>query len=357
MNRNSTTPRQILWWGRFDPDYSRNRILRSLLIECGYDLQDFTPRSSFFGTIEAAFTRITKPAAVWVPSFRQRDYSAARRFADKHGIPLVFDPLISAWDKAVFERNKFDETSRKSTRLLSWERSLFSGADLVIADTSPHARFFIEKLSAPEKRTYVIPVGAEETLFKQQKNVTAAVDSPPEILFFGSFISLQAPEVIVEAARQVKEARWTMLGGGPLRSLCEQKSQDSPHVHYEDWLPYRKLPERIGRADLLLGIFGSSPKAGRVIPNKVYQSLACGRPLVTRESTAYPHQLENNMGNGITFIPPADPGALASAVLSMLAARDQFGEWGQRAHNTYQTWFSRARVKKALLTALAQIGL
>jgi glycosyltransferase involved in cell wall biosynthesis len=171
--------KQILWWGRFDPDYSRNRILRSLLIECGFDLQDFIPRSSFFGTIEAAFSRITKPAAVWVPSFRQRDYFAARRFSDKHGIPLVFDPLISAWDKAVFETKKFEETSRKSTRLLSWERSLFSGADLVIADTSPHARFFIEKLSAPGKRTYVIPVGAEESLFKQQKSAAPAIDSPP----------------------------------------------------------------------------------------------------------------------------------------------------------------------------------
>jgi len=357
MKRNTTSNKNILWWGRFDPNYSRNRILRSLLLECGYSLQDFIPRSSFLAPIEALFTRFERPAAVWVPAFRQRDYSAARRFADRHSLPLIFDPLISAWDKAVFERNKFSQNSSKSRRLLAWEQSLFSRSDLVIADTEPHRRFFVDSLCAPDKRTCVIPVGAEELLFKQQSPAASVDGSLPEILFYGSFIDLQAPEVIVEAARQVGQARWTLLGSGPLRYLCEQKSQGCDHIHYEDWLPYHELPERIGRADLLLGIFGSSAKAGRVIPNKVYQALACGRPLVTRESPAYPVHLGNNMENGITFIPPNDPDALAATVQALLVSSNHFSTWGQRAHETYTSWFSRSHIKQALLTALAQIGL
>ena len=354
MNR---TKKNILWWGRFDPDYSRNKILRSLLLECGYTLQDFIPRSSFLGTVEAAFTRFDMPAAVWVPAFRQRDYSSAKRFADRHSLPLVFDPLISAWDKVVFERNKCSENSSRAQRLLAWERSLFAGADLVIADTKPHARFFIDKLAAHRDRTCVIPVGAEESLFKQQLQTAAPADHLPEILFYGSFIELQAPSVIVEAARQVTGARWTLLGNGPLRHLCEQKSRGCEHIFYEDWHPYQELPERIGRADLLLGVFGSSAKAARVIPNKVYQALACGRPLVTRESPAYPPQLGRNMENGIAFIPPADPGALAASVLSLLARPEDMQTCGQRAYETYTNWFSRAHIKQALLQAMAVIGL
>ena len=351
------TVKNILWWGRFDPDYSRNRILRSLLLECGYRLQDFIPRSSFLGTIEAAFTRFVIPAAVWVPAFRQRDYSAAKRFADHHSLPLIFDPLISAWDKVIFERRKFNESSSRSRRLLAWESSLFAGADLVIADTKPHASFFIDRLSAPLHRTCVVPVGAEESLFKLQHRKKSPADALPEILFYGSFINLQAPEVIVEAARQVVGAQWTLLGSGPLRQLCEQKSRDCEHIRYEEWLPYRELPERIGRADLLLGIFGSSAKAGRVIPNKVYQSLSCGRPLITRESPAYPRQLGNNMENGIAFIPPADPDALAASVRSLLARPKEMSSFGQRAHETYKNRFSHVHIKQALIQALALIGL
>lgn len=354
--KDNRKPKNILWWGRFDPDYSRNRILRNLLAECGYHLSDFIPRSSYSGSIEAFFSLPGKtgyPSAVWVPAFRQRDFAAARRFADKHSIPLIFDPLISSWDKAVFERKKYPETSRKAKRLLTWERSLFSCADLVIADTPLHADFFVKTLRAAKESVAVIPVGAEESIFKQQPVEAAQKNDLPEILFYGSFIELQAPEVIIEAAITVPGARWTLLGSGPLRRICEQKSSGHEHIRFEDWIPYHELPGRIGKADILLGIFGASSKSGRVIPNKVFQALACGRPLITRESDAYPQEMCRD--SGVTLIPAAAPDALAAAVSNALSNRDRFDEWGRQAHKIHRTWFSEARIKQDLIGALKKI--
>ncbi|MFW2367332.1 MAG: glycosyltransferase [Desulforhopalus sp.] len=350
--RISTT---ILWWGRFNRDYSRNRILRNLLEECGYDLHDFIPRSSLTCSFEVFFASLPKIHAVWVPAFRQRDFAAARRFADKHSIPLIFDPLISAWEKTVFERNKHPENSPVSQRLLRWERSLFSGADLVIADTPLHAEFFIDTLYAAKDSTVVIPVGSEESLFTKQSSPAIQPGVPPEILFYGSFINLQAPEVIIEAARQVPQARWTLLGDGPLRKVCEQKSSGCEHIRFEDWTPYGELARRIGQADILLGVFGASAKAGRVIPNKVYQALACGRPVITRQSDAYPNQIAED--SGITFIPAADPDALVLAVREALARRDLLGQQGINAHQTHTTWFSETRIKQDLIGALAKVNI
>ncbi len=350
----SESSKNILWWGRFDPDYSRNRILRNLLGKAGYTLLDFSPRISSLGTLEALFTKLKVPDAVWVPTFRQKDFHSARRYADKHRVPLIFDPLISAWDKAIFERNKFPQTDRRAQRLLKWEQSMFSSADLVIADTKSHARFFGESLSAPRDKTVVIPVGAEESLFTTQPVHT--MGTPPEVFFYGSFINLQGTDVIVEAALQVPEARWTLLGNGPLRKICEEKSTGRQHIHFEEWHPYEKLPERIGQADILLGIFGSSPKSGRVIPNKVYQTLACGRPLITRESPAYPPQLAADPDSGITFVPAGDPVALAGAVKKMIAAPGQLAKAARQARQTYEKYFCEARISEALATALAKVG-
>jgi glycosyltransferase involved in cell wall biosynthesis len=350
-------PGTILWWGRFDPDYSRNRIVRQLLLTCGYRVVDFRPRSSLFGSIEAFFSRLERPDAVWVPTFRHRDFPSARRFADRCKVPLVFDPLISSWDKVVFERRKYSAQSRQAQKLFEQEREYFSRADLVIADTQPHARFYIDTLSASEWAAKVVPVGAEEHLFKPSPTSPAGLDRKPEILFYGSFISLQGPEIIVEAARQVPEANWTLLGEGPLRNICENKGAGCPHIRFEKWLPYERLAERISRADILLGIFGESDKAGRVIPNKAYQALACGRPLVTRTSPAYPAALKDDGGSsGITFVNPNDPGQLAEAVRSMQQL-DNLSELGQRAHATYRHWFSGDHVKHALKEALAVLGL
>ncbi|GAB6193871.1 glycosyltransferase [Desulfocastanea catecholica] len=347
--------KNILWWGRFDSGYSRNRILRNLLRASGYTLQDFFPRISSLATIESSFAGLTVPDAVWVPAFRQKDFFSARRYADKHSIPLIFDPLISAWDKAVSERKKFPETHRKALKLLQWERSMFSSADLVIADTTPHAEYFIETLSASRDKTFVIPVGAEERLFTVQPfdNPT----TPLEIFFFGSFTNLQGPEVIIQAAIQVPEARWTLLGQGPLRKVCEDLSVGYQHIRFEDWQPYEKLPERIGKADVLLGIFGSSPKSARVIPNKAYQALASGRPLITRESTAYPATLHEQINCGITFVPAGDPMALADAVKKMIDNPDQLSGAAQQARQTFEICFSETRISDALITAFAHLGL
>lgn len=352
MNSRSYNGKTLLWWGRFDPGYSRNRILRRLLEDLGFIIQDFRPRVSLLGTLESAFAGLHVPDAIWVPAFRQNDFASAQRYADKHGIPLIFDPLISAWDKAVFERRKFPVDGWRGRRLLRWEQQMFSRADLVLADTELHAQFFIQDLLAADNRTAVVPVGAEEQLFTEK--LYSQHDGPLEILFFGSFIHLQGPEVIVEAAALVPEARWILLGSGPLKAICQEKSRGYSHIRFEEWCPYEKLAERIGKADVLLGIFGSSQKAGRVIPNKAYQALACGRPLITRESEAYPTALREDSTSGMTFVAKGDAQALAAAVREMIHQSQKLPELCRQARNSYETWFSEKKIREALLRSLAK---
>ena len=345
----------LLWWGRFDPNYSRNRILRTLLTQKNIQLRDFRPYSSMLGSLETIIRRPQSADAIWVPCFRHRDFNSARRYADKLGVKLVFDPLISSWDKVVQERQKYPADHPRAKRLLRWERSLFSRADIVIADTRLHADFFIEELAAAADRTHVIPVGAEEPLFASQPPRTRR--AVPEILFFGSFIELQGPQHIVEAARLVPEARWTLLGEGVLRNRCEALAQEVDNLHFESWLPYEELPERIGRADILLGIFGDSPKAGRVIPNKVYQALACGRPVITRLSDAYPRELHDNQESGLFLVAPGDPAALASTVRSLIFDTTEFSSLAKQAAATYLRYFSAQRIGQELLGVLSALDL
>src|SRR5262249_58503259 len=69
-------------------------------------------------------------------------------------------------------------------------------------------------------------------------------------------------------------------------------------------------------AGVVLGVFDRGKKAGMVVPNKVWQAAAQGRPLVTRDSPALREVLEP--GVHCVACPPGDPEALAGAICALL---------------------------------------
>lgn len=351
------TDKSILWWGRFDPDYSRNRIVRQALRDLGWTLIDFQPRFSRLGDFEARLRRMAAPSLVWVPCFRQRDVLVAARWARRQRIPLLFDPLISAYDKQVLERGKLSADSAAAQRLLTRERRCFAQADILLADTQLHAEYFRDTLQASASRIHVVPVGAEENLFHPQQRDSSGREVI-EVLFYGSFIPLQGPQVIVEAARRLQDRadiRWHLVGDGPLRKDCEALATGLDNVVFEDWIPYQQLSARIHQADILLGIFGSTPKAGRVIPNKVYQALACAKPVITRPSDAYPQQLIQSDNSGICWTAPGDVQALANAVRRLADQAALRAESGKAAYASYQLFFSSDMIRAALAECLREI--
>ncbi len=354
MNSGAPT---VLWWGRFDPDYSRNRILRRAYARLGWRLVDFHPwLAGVLGDLEARLHTPPPADLVHVPCFRQRDLAAAARYARRHEIPLLFDPLISAYDKRVFERGKIPEDSAQAKRLLEREGKLFQSADAVLADTPEHACFFAETLGVAAERIHVVHVGAEEPLFAPAP--ARPPNEPPQVLFFGSFIALHGAEVIVEAARRYQgpPVGWTLLGAGPMRAALEQRARGLAAVRFESSIPYPRLPARIQAADVLLGIFGASDKADRVIPNKVYQALACAKPVITRAAAAYPPALAQDSQSGILWVPPNDPAALARAVRSLVEQPQRLAVLGRQAHASYEHFFSGAHITAELQTALAALS-
>ena len=349
--------KRVLWWGRFDPNYSRNRILRAQFEALGWDVFDFHPHVSQLADIEAAMRKMPLPEMVWVPCFRQRDIAAASRWAKTRHVPLVFDPLISAYDKRVDEWGKLRADSARARRLLAWERGLFRRADHVVADTPAHAAYFSEVLEVDERHLSVIYVGAEEGMFMPAATLPRQPSQPAEALFYGSFIPLQGPEIIIEAAKcyQGTPVRWTLIGDGPLRKACEEKARELKNVSFEDWVPYEDLSARIHRANVLLGVFGVTPKAGRVIPNKVYQSLACGRPVITRRANAYPEALKQAENSGLLWVDAGNPQALADSVAQLLSDLPNLDRLGLAAAETNRRYFSQDLIRNQLEVAIKSV--
>jgi glycosyltransferase involved in cell wall biosynthesis len=231
------------------------------------------------------------------------DVPAAKRIA--RGRPVIFNPLVSLHETLVEDRGRFRPGSSAARLLRRVDGGALRRADLVVADTEQNARHLAGLGAIPAERLAVCFVGAEERLFRPGGKTKAAFQA----LFVGKLIPLHGLETILAAARLAPEIPFRIVGSGQLDALLLDRP---PNVDWVDWVDYELLPAELQRAGCALGIFGTSVKAGRVIPNKAFQALACGTPLITADTLAARELLED--GESALLVPPGDPGALAKAV-------------------------------------------
>ena len=229
------------------------------------------------------------------------DLPAAKRAA--RGAPVIFNPLVSLADTLVSDRERFQPGSLPARALSLVDRRALRAADVVVADTEQHARFLAEL--ADLERVETCFVGAEDDVF----GPTARPKSFTHALFVGKLIPLHGLETILEAARLAPELSFRVVGTGQLDWLLEQRPSN---VEWVPWVEYDLLAGELHMAGAALGIFGSSDKAARVIPNKAFQALACGAPLVTADTPAARELLVD--GESALLVPPGNAQALADAL-------------------------------------------
>jgi glycosyltransferase involved in cell wall biosynthesis len=233
----------------------------------------------------------------------QPDLAAARRAA--RGRPVVFNALVSLHETLVDDRRRFGSRSLPARALRALDRGALRRADLVVADTKANAEFLAELGGLPRSRVEVCLVGAEERLFRPDWRPV----EPWTCLFVGKLIPLHGLETILAGARLAPDIPFRVVGSGQLEALLADRP---PNVEWIPWVEYEQLPAELHRAGCALGVFGRSPKAARVIPNKAFQALACGTPLVTAATPAAAELLVD--GESALLVPPGDAEALAQAV-------------------------------------------
>lgn len=263
------------------------------------------------------------------------DLPAAKRVA--RGRPVVFNPLVSLYDTVVDDRGRFRRGSPGAGVVHLVDRRAFRRADVVVADTDAHARFFRGRFGLAADRVEVCLVGAEDRLFRPGWQPEA----PFHALFVGKLIPLHGLETILAAATLAPELRFRVIGSGQLDELLVSRPAN---VEWVPWVEYEDLPAVIQAAGCVLGIFGPGAKARRVIPNKAFQAIACGRPLVTGDSEAARELLTD--GHDALLVPPGDPALLAAAVRRLASEPAMARSIGAAGRATYQ-----ARASEAVLGA------
>jgi len=270
-------------------------------------------------------------------------------------VPLVFDPLVSLADTFVGDRGLVRAGSPGALVAAAVDRIAFGAADLVLADTWAHASFYQREFGLERARLAVVPVGALPVEGAGGRARTADPERRLTVVQYGKWSPLHGADAVLEAAERLRGEpfRFVLVGegqlSGELRATIARR-----RLGNVDWLgalPPDELRRVVLAGDVCLGVFGRSEKAGRVVPNKVFDGLACGRPVVTAATPGARELLHD--GEDALLVPPGDGAALADALRRLLDT-DERRRLGAAALALYRRACTPEVVAGRLLDALGE---
>ena len=377
---------RVCFFGTYEQNYVRNRTLIDGLLKHGWSVQEchvpvwekernktgnyLGPLSLFIRGMEVvlAYIRLLLKYLFTVGPYDimmvgyigHLDMPLAWLLTRLPRRSLVFSPLISLYDTLVDDRRSFAEGTLMS-RFLKWlDRRTCSIADLILLDTDAHIGYFVDTFGLPRDKFVRVFVGADETVFTPVRTppVTPHPDAPFRILFVGKFTPLHGLDTIIRAAALMKDRTdvvFDMIGSGQLsdeiHTLADQEALSS--VQFTDWVEYDQLPQRIVQADVCLGIFGTTAKTDRVIPAKVFATLAMRKPLITGDSVAIKELLTD--GENAVLCPRGDAEALSHAIRRVLEDRMLMDRIAEGGRQVYLAHASEAQIGQTVADALREL--
>ena len=137
-------------------------------------------------------------------------------------------------------------------------------------------------------------------------------------MFVGQHGTYGALHTVLDAADRLRadeRVRFVLVGGGDRKpALVEEAARRGlSNVTFVDPVPRREVPAWLARADVCLLPYQDSPLFAGALPNKTFDYLGAGRPIVAAVPEGELSALVRRAACGIP-VPPEDGAAMAAAV-------------------------------------------
>lgn len=230
-------------------------------------------------------------------------------------------------------------------------------SDRIIAVT-PGIKSNLEKIyNIPAEKIVVVSNGANTSLFKPQEQEICRKElgldlEDPYVCFVGNLAPWQGIEYLVKAApfilSRFPECRFLIVGDGVMKEslikLCRELGVED-RFNFTGVVAYDRVPLYINASDTCTApfILARNAKIG-LSPLKLYEYMACGKPVVASDISGVSDVLKNS-GGGIPVL-PENPNALSEGVLKLLenpGLRKKMGSKGLSYVTENYSWYSVAK--------------
>jgi glycosyltransferase involved in cell wall biosynthesis len=304
-----------------------------------------------------ALTKPVRPDVVIVSSPPFFTVPAGWAFSRYHRAPLVFE-VRDLWPD-VFVASGVLSEGRLFRALRRLEMAFYRAARKVVVVT----RSFRDDLLArgvPEEKISVVPNGADLELFGPRP---ASADLRRRLGGEGKFLAtyvgthgiLQGLEQILDAAEDLREEPrfvFAFVGEGARREALGEDAarRRLDGVTFHAALPRETMPELYASSDACIVCLRPLPIFRKFVPSKIFEILACGRPLI---AAVEGEAAEIVRAAGGIVVPPGDGKAIAGALREL--AREgtaTAGETEPPGRRYVREKFDRRRLAREYLETL-----
>ena len=239
------------------------------------------------------------------------------------------------------------------------ERFLYRHADRVMVN-SPGFRKHVEGKGG--KRVELVPNGSDPYMFDPvDEGITFRQSHNLE----GKFVALYAGAhgmsndlgVVLEAAKMLEgtDIRIVLLGDGKEKANLQAQADEMglTNVTFAPSVPKSEMPGALAAADACIAILKPLEEYKTTYPNKVFDYMAAGRPVVLAIDGVIREVVEA-AECGI-FAEPGNPSALATAIRALAKDKNRAHEMGMKGRAYLEEHFSRASIGEKLLNLLDEM--
>jgi glycosyltransferase involved in cell wall biosynthesis len=246
-------------------------------------------------------------------------------------------------------------------RMSEWlERFLYCHADQVMVN-SPG---FIDHVKARgAEHVALIPNGTDPEMFHPEAKGSSFREKHDlqdkfVLLYAGAHGLSNDLDVILEAAGQLqreKEIQFVLLGSGKEKTRLEKEAAERglDNVLFLPPVPKVEMSEALAAADACLAILKPIEMYKTTYPNKVFDYMAAGRPIVLAIDGVIREVVEEAQA-GI-FVPPGDPKSLAKTVREMASNPEKYRKMGLNGRQMIESQFSRERLAEEFTMLLEKM--
>jgi len=300
---------------------------------------------------------------------------------DFHTVIIALLPRIFFNKRLIFEINGIahEEQKLKSHSILNRilvsfirkaEKMATRYSDRVVSVTPQIATYLIQDFHCQADKVKVIgngvntkifqPIYDEKLLWSWRKKLGIKKEDVV-IAFIGNLALWQGVNILIESAFQLlsnrENLKFLIVGGGLLRGSLEKRVSNSIYEKkfiFTGMIEYEKIPILINIADICVAPFISKRnRTTGVSPLKVFEYMACGKPIVCSRIEGLEFIEQEGVGR---LIPPEDVMSLQEGLIDLIKnpqKRIMMGNKGLQIVCERFSWESRVTQIEEVLKKMA----